>query len=210
MRCLRCILAFIAAAAALAVLAGFVVVFFIADWLVESDDLQRADYIVVLGGAPERALYAGDLFEERYAPAVLVSRPARDPGLLLLAEHGIQYPREEETNVALLRTKHVPESAIEIFGAGFLSTVDEMEALKSRFAGQTVRLLIVTSPLHTRRARLVARSTFSGSDIKPVVVATPYETLPQRWWTDQYAARNVTLEVIKTVYWMFGGRFRAN
>ena len=209
MRCLRCILVFIAACSVLAMLVISVVVLFVADWLVRSDELQPADYIVVLAGSAERALYAGDLYTKQYAPAVLVSRPARHRSQLLLSEYGIELHREERINRDLLRAKQVPDAAIRIFGAGSLSTVDEMEVLKTQFGDVPTRLLIVTSPLHTRRARLIALETFVGTKIVPVVVATPYESLPERWWADQHTARGVTMEVVKSVFWLLGGRFRA-
>jgi len=209
MRCLRCILLFTAVCLVIAALAGLLTVLFVADWLVHSDELRPADRIVVLAGAPERALYAGDLYVKQYAPIVLVSRPAPHPSQPLLSEYGIALQQEEDINRELLRAKHVPDTAIEMFGRGSLSTVDEMDALKTRFARQPVRLLIVTSPLHTRRARLAARAAFDGTDIVASVVATPYESLPRRWWAEQYTARSVILEVMKTVFWLLGGQFRS-
>ena len=129
MRCLRCIFVFVTGCLGLALLAGLVIVLFLADWMVRSDDLQPSDSIVVLAGAPERALYAGDLYLKQYAPIVLVSRPARHHSQELLSEYGIELPRYEDLDVALLRAKRVPEAAIEIFGNGSLSTVEEMEVL---------------------------------------------------------------------------------
>jgi uncharacterized SAM-binding protein YcdF (DUF218 family) len=208
MRCLRCILIFAAASLLAAAIAGAVVVVYVADWLVRSDALESADAIVVLAGAPERPLYAADLYRQRYAAKVLVSRPAPHSSQPLLTRYGIEMQREEDLNVAVLRAKEVPDSAIELFGAGSRSTVDEMETLKARFAASPARLLIVTSALHTRRARLIARRTFDGTGIVPIVVATPYEQLPQRWWADQETARRVVLEVMKTGFYLIGGRYR--
>jgi uncharacterized SAM-binding protein YcdF (DUF218 family) len=208
-RCLRCILIFAAAGLLAAAIAGAVTIAYLADWLVRSDPLEPADAIVVLAGAPERPLYAADLYRQRYAAKVLVSRPALHPSQPLLAEHGIELQREEAINIALLRARRVPDSAIELFGAGARSTVAEMETLKGMFAASPTRLLIVTSALHTRRARLVARRAFQGTGIVPIVVATPYERFPQPWWADQDTARRVVLEVVKTTFYLVGGRYRA-
>ncbi len=209
MRCFRCILIFMAACVAIAALVAWAIVLFVADWLVRSDELQPADRIVVLAGAHERALYAGDLYVKQYAPIVLVSWPAQHPSQQLLSQYGLELQQEVDMNRALLLAKPVPETAIEIFGTGSLSTVDEMAVLKERFVNQQMKLLIVTSPLHTRRARLAARAALSETDIVPIVVATPYEPLLERWWADQHTARGVVLEVMKTVFWLLGGQFRS-
>lgn len=209
MRCLRCILLFAAAGLLAAAVAGAVTIAYLADWLVRSDPLEPADAIVVLAGAPERPLYAAELYRQKLAGRVLVSRPARHHSQPLLSSYGVELQREEEVNVALLRAAHTPDAAIELFGNGSQSTVEEMEALRARFAAAPARLLIVTSALHTRRARMVAERVFAGTGIVPIVVATPYDSLPPRWWSDQHSARNVVLEVIKTGFYLAGGRFRA-
>jgi uncharacterized SAM-binding protein YcdF (DUF218 family) len=185
------------------------VVLFVADWLVRSDELQPADAIVVLAGAPERPLYAADLYRQKYASRVLVSRPAQHRSQPLLTKYGVELQREEVVNVALLRAAGTPEAAIELFGEGSQSTVEEMEALKRRFGATPARLLIVTSALHTRRARMVALHVFAGTRIQPMVIATPYDSLPPRWWADQHTARSVVLEVIKIGFYLTGGRFGA-
>jgi uncharacterized SAM-binding protein YcdF (DUF218 family) len=209
MRCVRCVLIFAAVGLLAAAIAGAATIAYLADWLVRSDPLEPADAIVVLAGAPERPLYAAELYRQKLARRVLVSRPARHHSQPLLSSYGVELQREEDVNVALLRAAHTPDAAIELFGNGSKSTVEEMEALRVRFAAQPARLLIVTSALHTRRARMVAGRVFAGTGIVPIVVATPYDRLPARWWSDQDSARNVVLELIKIGFYLAGGRYRA-
>jgi uncharacterized SAM-binding protein YcdF (DUF218 family) len=207
--CLRCIVLFMAVAACLLGVTALVTALYVGDWLVRSDEPRTADAIVVLAGAPQRSLYAADLFRAEMAPRVLVSRPAVPRNNAVLAQFGVEMPREEEASRRILVAKGVVPEAIEILGTGSTSTFEEMEVLRARFRGQSVRLLVVTSPLHTRRARAIGADAFAGTSVELLVVGTPYERLPERWWTDQDVAQGVVLEVAKTLFYYAGGRYRA-
>jgi uncharacterized SAM-binding protein YcdF (DUF218 family) len=192
------------------IIASALCVRFVGDWLASGEAPRSADAIVVLAGAPERALYAADLYREGFAPRVLLSRPAPDVHAQLYARFDIPVRPEEETNLRILTGSGVPLERIELFGAGSKSTVEEMEALRKRYSGQPVRLLLVTSPLHLRRAGMIAHDVLGETRLQVAIVATPYEHVPQRWWTDQDAARGVILEVTKTAFYWSGGRYRAH
>jgi len=179
MRCLRCILLFALTATVLSVCAAAAFVAFVPGWLAAGEVPERADAIVVLTGAPER---------------VLLSRAAPDRHTPLLARFGLQAMPEEEAGLRILTMSGVPARQIEILGAGSKSTLEEMESLRAHLHGPA-RLLVVTSPLHVRRAGMIARSVLHGSGLETIFVATPYERIPARWWTDQDAAPDVLLEV---------------
>ena len=200
MRCLRCILLFALTAAVLSVCAAAAFVAFVPGWLAAGEVPERADAIVVLTGAPER---------------VLLSRAAPDRHTPLLARFGLQAMPEEEAGLRILTMSGVPARQIEILGAGSKSTLEEMESLKAHLHGPA-RLLVVTSPLHVRRAGMIARSVLHGSGLETIFVATPCERIPARWWTDQDAAPDVllevtgvVLEVTKIAFYLFGGAYRA-
>jgi uncharacterized SAM-binding protein YcdF (DUF218 family) len=208
MRCARCILMFLGTLCMFGVAVTGLFFWFAADWLAPVAAAQHADAIVVLAGAPERVLYAADLYREGYAPRVLLSRPAPDVREPLYARFGIKLPREEETSMHILTVSGVPADRVELFGAGSKSTVEEIETLRARYVAQPLRLLFVTSPLHVRRAGMIARDVLGGTKIIFAIVATPYERVPRHWWTDQDTARNVVLEVTKTLFYRLGGRYR--
>ena len=215
MRCLRCILLFALTAAVLSVCAAAAFVAFVPGWLAAAEVPEKADAIVVLTGAPERVLYAADLFREGYAARVLLSRAAPDRHTPLLARFGLQAMPEEEAGLRILTMSGVPARQIEILGAGSKSTLEEMESLRAHVHGPA-RLLVVTSPLHVRRAGMIARSVLHASGLETIFVATPYERIPARWWTDQEAAPDVllevtgvVLEVTKIAFYLFGGAYRA-
>ena len=162
MRCLRCILLFALTATVLSVCAAAAFVAFVPGWLAAAEVPEKADAIVVLTGAPER---------------VLLSRAAPDRHTPLLARFGLQAMPEEEAGLRILTMSGVPARQIEILGAGSKSTLEEMESLRAHLHGPA-RLLVVTSPLHVRRAGMIARSVLHGSGLETIFVATPCKRIP--------------------------------
>lgn len=178
---------------------------YLADWLSAADRPQKADAILVLGGSYTRPFQAAELYGQGLARKIYVSVPAREDQLRLLDEAGIPFPREEEIVRAVLLKKGVPASAIEYFGKASISTAAEAQAARALFAGGAPKLLIVTSPYHLRRTRMIFTDALPAAEIR--VIATSYDPFPQAWWKDQNAARNVLLELPKIVYYQLGGRF---
>ena len=186
---------------------GLVVILlaYAARWLSDAGVPARADVIVVLAGDARRARHAGDLFRQGYAPQVLVSRAARGARERSLDELGIVLPRGEEIDIRVLERVGVPRDRIAVFGTASLSTYEEGKVLRVLYADRPIRLLVVTSPYHVRRARMILASALPNARLN--VVATPYEACPERWWSSQDAARDVLLEVAKLLFYGLGNRF---
>ena len=180
---------------------------FAGGWLRLVESPRNADAIIVLAGSYERSLYAADLYQQHYAPKVYVSVPALDAGNAQIEALGIALPQDVEIHRQILLKKGVPAQAIMTFGQGSLSTAEEAEVLKRLFASPGLRLLVVTSPYHTRRAALILHCAFDGTGIGVTVVATPYEEFREDWWRSQDSARNTLLELAKIAYYYSGGRF---
>ncbi len=176
-------------------------------WLRTSDEPIAADIIVVLAGAPERAFYAADIYRQGYAPIVFVSRPIREKGQSMLDEVGISMPSSEEIYTRVLIHKGVPASKIKVFGTSSLSTYEEALALRDEIKGKQLRVLVVTSPFHVRRSRIIFRNALKDEIKELRVLGDPYEPFPAKWWTNQDAARNVMLEGMKLMFYQLGGSF---
>ena len=176
-----------------------------ADWLSGADRPQNADAILVLAGSFTRPFQAADLYRQGLARKIYVSVPVRVDEYRLLDEAGIAFPRDEEVVRQVLLTKGVPASAIEYFGKDSISTAAEARAARTLFAKGAPRLLVVTSPYHLRRARMIFSDALPAADIR--MIATSYDPFPASWWKDQSAARNVLLELAKISYYELGGRF---
>jgi uncharacterized SAM-binding protein YcdF (DUF218 family) len=203
MRCLvRCTLALFALGAILAGLAA-VAGRDASAWLARPDPLDRADAIVVLGQDPTRAFEAADLYRAGLAPRVLLSRPKREARLLYLESQGIGVPWFEVAARTILRGRGVPEEAIGTFGDKLISTLTEAQAVAAALPGAR-RLIVVTSPYHARRARLIFRDLLPGADVR--LAENHYETLPRAWWADETSANNVIMEFLKLAFYEAGGQ----
>ncbi|HTP62355.1 MAG TPA: YdcF family protein [Burkholderiales bacterium] len=178
-------------------------------WLNHPDAPIKADAIVVLSGRFERTMYAADLYRDGYAPVVVLSDAVADEGSAKLAALGIRLPSGEEIQRQILRAKGVPQEKIEMLGPLARSTADEAKTIAERYGQPGRRILVVTSPSHVLRARLIISRALEGRGATLAVCATPYEELPDRWWKSQDAARDVLLEWSKLAFYLLGGRYSA-
>jgi uncharacterized SAM-binding protein YcdF (DUF218 family) len=165
-------------------------------WLSTDDDLVSSDAIVVLAGRlNERAEYASDLYHKGYAPVIFISRPEREKTFKLPEKYGIHYLYAEEVNRKVLLARGVPPERIKFLGNGSISTAEEAQYISQVFGSKNKKIIIITSPFHVRRARMILNDIISKCDIR--VVGTPYSSFKQRWWPDQGSAREVILEICK-------------
>ena len=178
-------------------------------WLSAADAPQHADAIVVLGGAFERTLYAAELYTAGKAGRIYLSHPVRDASQRLLDELGIKLPDEYAISTIILKRKGVAEKDVLPFPGTALSTVDEADLLPRMFTGQRLTIMVVTSPFHIRRARMIIGNALASGNVTALFVATPHDHYATDWWTDQDSARNTLLELAKIAYYIAGGRFRS-
>ena len=194
----------------LCLIGALVGAFFLDGWLKSPDKPDYADAIVVLGGSYARPLYAADLVARGYSGQVFVPRAEPGKNTRFLLENGYPASLEQDVYTALLRKRGVSPEKIVLFGESLVSTYEEAEALAAEFdmrrGGSPGKLLVVTSPYHVRRARMIFRDRFP--DWTLYVVATPYEPVPDRWWSRQESAQEAILEIAKIGFHLFGGRFR--
>jgi uncharacterized SAM-binding protein YcdF (DUF218 family) len=189
------------------ILLGGVGLFFAGELLVLNDQPAESDAIVLLSGGMARPLYGADLYQNGYAPTIYVSRPKVDEQVLHVEKLGIHIPRNEERYKEVLLRKKVPEEAITFFSHGHVSTVEEAESLRNALGNKPIKLLVVTSPYHTRRAKAIFVDVLPNAQIR--VVSTPYEHFDPQWWTDKNSAIAVILETVQTLYYHLGGAFRS-
>jgi len=137
-------------------------------FLVVDDPLEPADAIVVLAARESRARGAAALYQRGLAPRVVLARVS--------SRHDAQ--------ARVLRTAGVPATAIAQLGRVTENTRDELQAEFEYAQAQGFRrIILVTSPYHTRRVALIWRNTARGR-MPALVHATPYERFqPYLWWT---------------------------
>ena len=177
-------------------------------WLSAADRPQKADAIVVLGGAFERTVYAADLYAAGYADRIYLSDPRREPGHSLLERFDIIIPSEHEISKAILKKTGIPAKDIMRFQQTALSTADEATSIRNLFNRRRVTILVVTSAYHVRRARMIIGDALKDSGVTALILATPHEPYAAEWWKDQDSARHTLLEIAKIVFYLGGGRYR--
>jgi uncharacterized SAM-binding protein YcdF (DUF218 family) len=168
-------------------------------WLVREDPLSSADVIIVLSGRmPYRAEEAGKVFRMGYAPEVWVSRPEgpRDK----LEKLGIHFVGEEEYSREILIHQGVPGAAVHILPDTIVDTEQEVEetAREMRRTGKT-RVILITSPEHTRRVRTLWKRLV-GENPKAIVRAAredPFDA--DHWWRSTRDAFAVVRETLGLV-----------
>lgn len=168
-------------------------------FLVVTDPIAAADAVYVFPGeVPRRARCAAELVRAGLARRVVVSGARIAP---VLAAIGMPLT-DAEVNARLLREQGVAPDAVVVLNAG-TSTREDAEALRQwSDAGQGLgRVIAVTSPSHSRRAKRTLRRVFHGTDIEVRVLACP-PTLAPEWWRQEDTLVQVTDEYLKLFYYL--------
>lgn len=180
----------------IALLLAIAAFLFVGDWLVSEDPLQKAGAIAVLsGGMPPRALEAARLYRQGYAPKVWLSH-SDEPGQSLLGL-GIAYTGEEQYDKQILIREGVPPTAIEILEPPIRNTADEINAISDALApGPTGTVIIVTSKVHTRRARILWRRLGKPGAHAVIRGVSDDPFRPKHWWANTTDALDVVREAL--------------
>jgi len=206
MQCLKRCGLFLAGLAMLLALTLGGTVWFATDWLVDVDPPEKSDAIILLSGQPTRSIQVGDLYRQGIAPKVYVSSEVPRWEIAYLAKAGVEYQSNEEVMLKVLAVRGVPDSAIVLFGKrDLVSTRAEGEALRATLPADTRRLTVVTSPYHTRRARLILSRALPGREIR--MVANSHEPWTKDWWNNKTVAYSIVLEFASTLFYYAGGKF---
>jgi uncharacterized SAM-binding protein YcdF (DUF218 family) len=171
------------------------------------DVLTKADVIYVLAGTRvERIAEAGELYREGWAPLILLSRQVSEPAEVQLRAAGVRIPTETELQRNVLQQMGIPPAAIEEVTAELVATANEVDELV-QFAESRrwQRIVVVTSKLHTARARLAMRRRFAPLGREIVMRGSRYDdTDIDRWWSNRSDLRSVLFEAQKLLAYAIG------
>ncbi len=170
------------------------------------DPLEHAQLIFVLAGMRlERAAEAGNLYLEGWAPRILLSRPTSDGGEIALRRRGIAIPTEVDIQTDALVKMGVPRHAIHSLDEEQVSTARESQQLLDVAVANNWRsIIVVTSKLHTARARLAILRRTEGRGIRVIMRASRYDLWDRDgWWRTRGSLRFVLFESQKMLaYWL--------
>jgi len=166
-------------------------------WLVVADRLAPSSAVVVLSGQmPYRAMEAAAIYREGWAREVWLTEWSQTALRADLARLGINVLREDHYSREVLRRLGVPDRAIRLLEGGVLNTVDEIHVVAGELAragGQ--RVILVTSPPHTRRVRDTWLRLVGSSPAVIVRPTTGSKYDGARWWRHTDDALAVSREV---------------
>jgi uncharacterized SAM-binding protein YcdF (DUF218 family) len=174
--------------------------------LVVADPLpSHADAIVILAGSPPaRLLEAAELYRAGLAPRVVLTRERRPPAVVALARHGVAVDDPDALARTHLIALGVPPDAITTLDGRAYSTTSEALLIARWACRRHVRtLVVVTSPSHTRRARLILQQLVApGTTL--VVRPASADFFPRRhWWRSRATSKLVLSEYEKLAnYWL--------
>ncbi len=184
-------------------------------WLVVETPLKEADAIVMLrGGTPERELEVARLFNDGLADHVLfVDFSTHNTRLLDSLE--LELPQGVANTITTLQHLGIPDSHITTLEGDVSSTRGEAIAVRQyleSMGNATVgakslspqRIIIVSSPPHMRRARLIFRRELRklDHDIELIMRPSNYSDFRANgWYRHRESARAVVFEYVK-----MGGR----
>jgi uncharacterized SAM-binding protein YcdF (DUF218 family) len=190
----------VALAVALALVAGATLAFRGAGrWLVREDALRPAGAIVVLSGAmPERAEEAARIFRMGYAREVWLTHPVSPAQQL--AAMGIHFLGEEDYNRQVLVHDGVPEADVRVLPGTIIDTEQEVDEVAREMRQENVStVIIVTSPPHTRRVRVLWRE-LAGRNLHAIVRAAYEDSFDaDHWWRNTHDALAVVREMLGLV-----------
>jgi uncharacterized SAM-binding protein YcdF (DUF218 family) len=166
--------------------------------LIVDERPEAADAIVVLaGGTPYREMSAARLFQRGVAPRIVISRAHVPDHVRVLMEMGIRSHDYLEESRLVLERRGVPPERIEAVMDVSRITETELSAVGRYAAARAYRrVVLVTSPEHTRRVRLVW-SRRAPADVRGAVVAAEDDPFPvDDWWRQRRMAETVLHEYL--------------
>lgn len=173
--------------------------------LIVSDPLARADAVVPLGGGErDRVTQAAGLVVDGYA------------GWLVTTDVELDLPGIRDSWPTLVRREAawqgVPAERVVDAPGLVTTTYGEALALRGLMLDRGWRsLIVVTDPLHTRRARLIFRDVLGEAGLRVIVQGVadaPYTA--QTWWRSEEGLRYAWTEYLKLVYTVLRVRGRMN
>jgi uncharacterized SAM-binding protein YcdF (DUF218 family) len=169
--------------------------------IISSSEPKPADAIVLLaGGEPGRAWGAADMYNQKMAPYVVLTREPIGPEIIELRKRGVELSTAFDMNKYILHRLGVPDEAIVPVEPFVNDTFDELTRVHELAEQKHWKsLIIVTSNYHTRRSGLVARYIF-GKTMDAAVVASPHGGLNRdNWWNERSDVRTFLIEFEKLV-----------
>lgn len=167
---------------------------------------QNSDLIVCLAGENvDRGLAVADAYERGLAKRIFMVREDPPDGFAMLEQRGVKYPENVDLMMMLLEGLGVPQSAFYTSDGCAASTFEEALLVRGFVdKGGYSSLIVITSPVHSRRAWLAFRKVFDDKDVRISMLPSSYSNFkPEAWWKDRKYLKEVIIEYEKLMYYTF-------
>ena len=169
-------------------------------YLITEDRLQKAEAIAVLAGdgGVARTLEAVRLYQDGYAPRIILTHQLLPKGYEELVRLGITVPEERDIQWMVLKAMRIPASVVLQASKRADSTESEMVYLMRLLKEHRIRsVILVTDRSHSTRASKILAHV-SGGTIAITSRPTRYDTFdPEGWWRSRADAKEVLTEYEK-------------
>jgi uncharacterized SAM-binding protein YcdF (DUF218 family) len=176
-------------------------------FLTADDPIVKADAIFVLAGTTmDRPLEAVDLYQQGYAPRIVLTRETPERAILISATRGVTLPfKADAARDAMIRLG-VPAAAILIPPRIHDNTAQEAQTLRAlAHEHRWQHVIVISARYQARRARMAMRRELRDTAVDIEVRGTPYdEVKPDRWWTSRSDVRWVMSEGAKLLAYELG------
>jgi uncharacterized SAM-binding protein YcdF (DUF218 family) len=175
-------------------------------YLVVEHKAKKADLIVCLaGGNVDRSLAAVDAYRQGLAPYIFRAQEAKPDGLDYLKRQVEDYPTDFDLFKLAMRGFGIPDNVILTSDKRVDSTIDEARVVRKAVLDRGFKsVIIVTSPIHSRRAWLTFKKVFEDDNVEMISIPSRYQLFnPQAWWKERKYAREVIIEYEKLIYYRF-------
>ena len=176
----------------LGISAFLVFIFIVNSILVENNPPEKSDYIVVISGGDTigRTKKGIELYKQAYAPKLLLSGDAADPkspsNAKVMKTYAIKNGVPEEDIIIEENSKDTKQNATE-------------SILKLIKVGPQQQIILVTSPYHSKRARIEFQKAFKNQtiDAKIISVNANDKNWGRYWWAKPKSLIIATFELLK-------------
>lgn len=175
-------------------------------FLIISHPLEKADMVVCLGGSPvDRGLESAELVKEGYAPRIFISREEPPEALDILHSRGVDFPEGRQLTYEMLEALGLSLESLIVSDEPVSSTAEEAAHVRTVSLGEGFsRLIVVTSPQHSRRAWMAFRHVFKDSGVSVSIRPSRFSAFePENWWKKHRYARQVVLEYMKILWYLW-------
>ena len=170
----------------------------IGQYLSPSDNLTKADAIVVVSGDTDRIQHAIDLYKQGYAPKLILSGAAK----------------EGFTSNALAMQIEASQSGIPsedvILEEKAYNTYENATYTKEIVLSQGIKnIILVSSPYHQRRVYETFKNVFKGSEVKLQNNPSTYSSWrSDSWWKSDKNLHLTQEESLKTLWANISGNYK--